>query len=478
MAREEASTESYARIVENPFVRVADDALSTFSLDVDTASYANVRRHLRQGSWPPADAVRIEELLNYFSYDDPAPEGEVPFRSSLDTAQCPWNLEHRLVRVGIKGREIPAEGRPPSNLVFLLDVSGSMDEPNKLPLLKRGMGLLVDALGENDRVTIVVYAGASGLVLPSTSCERKEVLRAALEVLQAGGSTNGGSGIVLAYEQAARNFIPGGNNRVILCTDGDFNVGVSSRGELTRLIEEKAKSGVFLTVLGFGMGNYKDDNLEQLADKGNGNYAYIDDLDEARKVLVREMGSTLVTIAKDVKFQVEFNPAEVAAWRLIGYENRLLRHQDFADDTKDAGELGAGTSVTALYEIIPAGKGDAEPTVTPLKYREPGELSQAAGSGELLTLRLRYKPPAGDTSLLSSFPLVDGGLAFDAASTDLRFASAVAAFGMILRGSRLAGTANLDMVLELARDALGADPHGDRAGFVTLVERARELRSR
>ncbi|MFH1572290.1 MAG: von Willebrand factor type A domain-containing protein, partial [Gemmatimonadota bacterium] len=369
--RTDFQREAYDHVQHNDFKAVADEALSTFSIDVDTASYANVRRMLTGGSMPPAGAVRIEEMLNYFSYDYAPPTGSDPFAAHVEVAGCPWAPQHRLARIGIKGWEIANEDRPVSNLVFLLDVSGSMNEPNKLPLLKQAMGMLVDQLGENDRVAIVVYAGASGLVLDSTSCDDREAVLDALRRLNAGGSTNGGAGIQLAYDTAMAHFVEGGVNRVILATDGDFNVGTTSQSDLVDMVEDKARSGVFLTVLGFGMGNYQDSTLEKLADKGNGNYAYIDTELEAKKVLVEQISGTLVTIAKDVKIQVDFNPAKVAAYRLIGYENRLLRDEDFLDDTKDAGEIGAGHSVTAIYELVPPGKEGELPTVEPSKYQKP-----------------------------------------------------------------------------------------------------------
>jgi len=471
------NTEAYDRIYENPFRSVADAPLSTFSIDVDTASYANVRRFLTQKMRPPRDAVRIEELVNYFRYDYAPPEDEdEPFAARVEVASAPWKPEHRLVRVGLKGREIETEGRPTSNLVFLLDVSGSMNRTGKLPLLKKAMRMLVEQLTENDRVAIVVYAGATGLALPSTTGDQKEVILGALDSLSAGGSTAGAQGIQLAYQTAVANFIPGGINRVILATDGDFNVGITDKGALTRLIEEKARSGVFLSVLGFGMGNYQDDRLESLADKGNGNYAYIDTQMEARKVLVEEMNSTLVTIAKDVKIQIEFNPAEVAAYRLIGYENRMLRAEDFNDDTKDAGEIGAGHTVTALYEVVPQGVEIDLPGVDPLKYQKPkGEPSKAAETGELLTVKIRYKQPDGDTSKLLSFPVTDEGGSFNRASKDFQFAAAVAAFGMILRDSEHKGGATLDAVAELASAGQGEDPFGYRKEFLTLVEKAKDL---
>ncbi|MEE8461681.1 MAG: von Willebrand factor type A domain-containing protein [Acidobacteriota bacterium] len=473
----EFNTEAYDRIEDNQFLQATQNPLSTFSIDVDTASYAVVRRFLQGGTLPPKDAVRIEEMLNYFSYNYPVPSEEGPFSASVEVAQAPWALEHRLVRIGLKGQELGMEQRPSSNLVFLLDVSGSMQPANKLPLLKNAMRLLVDRLGEKDRVAIVVYAGASGLVLPSTSSDQKGKILAALENLRAGGSTNGGSGIRLAYQTAVSNFITGGVNRVILATDGDFNVGTTNQGDLTRLIEDNAKSGVFLTVLGFGMGNYKDSTLEKLADMGNGNYAYIDTINEARKVLVDEINATLVTIAKDVKIQIEFNPLQVSAYRLIGYENRLLRKEDFNDDTKDAGEIGAGHTVTALYEIVPAGKGLQIPGVDPLKYQTPMGTTDVAQSGELLTLKLRYKQPDGETSRLLEFPVRDGGKAYSQASQDFKFAAAVASFGMILRQSPYQGNGTLAAVLELAQEGKGSDPHGYRGEFLELVKQAIELRN-
>ena len=466
------NTEAYDRIEDNRFLEVSNNPLSTFSIDVDTASYANVRRFLQRGTLPPKDAVRIEEMLNYFSYNYPVPSGEGPFSASVEVGQAPWALEHRLVRIGLKGQELGMEQRPSSNLVFLLDVSGSMQPANKLPLLKNAMRLLVDRLGEKDRVAIVVYAGASGLVLPSTSSDQKGEILAALENLRAGGSTNGGSGIRLAYQTAVSNFITGGVNRVILATDGDFNVGTTNQGDLTRLIEDNAKTGVFLTVLGFGMGNYKDSTLEKLADMGNGNYAYIDTINEARKVLVDEINSTLVTIAKDVKIQIEFNPLQVSAYRLIGYENRLLRQEDFNDDTKDAGEIGAGHTVTALYEIVPAGRGLQIPGVDPLKHQTPMGTTDVAQSGELLTLKLRYKRPDGETSRLLEFPVRDGDKAYSQASQDFKFAAAVASFGMILRQSPYQGNGTLAAVLELAQEGKGSDPHGYREEFLELVKQA------
>ncbi|HXT57294.1 MAG TPA: von Willebrand factor type A domain-containing protein [Pirellulales bacterium] len=469
------NTEAYARIAENPFLEVRQNPLSTFSIDVDTASYANVRRFLNQGSLPPKDAVRIEELVNYFKYHYAPPAGDAPFAVHAEVAGCPWAPKHRLLRVALKGREIDFNNRPASNLVFLVDVSGSMDEPNKLPLLKAALRLLIDRLSENDRIAMVVYAGSSGLVLPSTTGDHQAVIAGALEQLQAGGSTNGASGIQLAYEVARQGFIRGGTNRVMLCTDGDFNVGVTDEGALTRLIESEAKSGVFLSVLGFGAGNYKDATMEKLADRGNGNYAYIDGLDEARKVLVEQAGGTLLTIAKDVKLQLEFNPSKVAAYRLVGYENRLLRDEDFNDDAKDAGEIGAGHTVTAFYELVPAGGESPAAPVDPLKYQKTVEPAEAAASDEILTLKLRYKEPEGAKSKLLSSVVKDSGGSYAQAGEDFQFAAAVAAFGLVLRDSQFKGDMNLAAVLELAAASRGADEGGYRAEFIELVKKAQAI---
>ena len=471
------NTEAYDHIDDNPFLEVTQNPLSTFSVDVDTASYSNLRRFLDEGRLPPKDAVRIEEMVNYFQYSYQPPDGDQPFSVDTLAADCPWNPDHRLLRLALKGREIPDEERPPSNLVFLLDVSGSMNQANKLPLLKRAMKLLVNKLRPEDRVAVVVYAGASGAVLPSTPCadENKARILASLEELQAGGSTHGSAGIEQAYEIARFNFIKGGVNRVILATDGDFNVGVTNQGDLIRLIEDKAKSGIFLTVLGFGSGNLKDSTMEKLADKGNGNYGYIDGITEARKILVEEVGGTLVTIAKDVKIQIEFNPVEVGAYRLIGYENRLLRAEDFNDDTKDAGEIGAGHTVTALYELIPPGLEIPTPGVDPLKYQQPAGLSRKATGGELLTVKLRYKAPDGDQSRLIEIPVRDDGKSLDAAGADFRFAASVAAFGMLLRDSPYKGRTDYGLVLNLAQSGRGEDRSGYRAEFIGLVKNAQVL---
>jgi len=469
------NTESYDHLEENPFLAVELNPLSTFSIDVDTASYSNMRRFLRQGTLPPPGAVRIEELVNYFRYDYPSPTGGAPFAVNVEIGDAPWAPRHRLVLIGLKGEEMPADRRPPGNLVFLLDVSGSMQSPNKLPLLKSAMKMLVNTLTGQDSVSIVVYAGAAGLVLPATPADNRQAILEAIENLRTGGSTAGGAGIRLAYDTARANFIPGGINRVILATDGDFNIGVTNQSELVRLIEREAAGGTFLTVLGFGMGNLKDSTLEKLADHGNGNYGYIDNRLEARKMLVEQIGATLMTIAKDVKIQVEFNPRYVAAFRLIGYENRMLRSEDFNDDRKDAGEIGAGHTVTALYELVPAGLESGLPIVDDLKYRGSAHLSDAADSGELLTLKIRYKEPAGSVSRLLSFPIVDDGISLASTSGDFKFAAAVASFGMILRHSEHSGEFTLHDAAELAREGVGADRFGYRGEFIDIVESAERM---
>jgi Ca-activated chloride channel family protein len=471
----EFNTEAYSHIDENPFFEVARAPLSTFSIDVDTASYSNTRRFLRDGQLPPKDAVRIEELINYFSYDYPQPSNDAPFSINAEVSACPWNAKHRLVHIGLQGKRVHKEDLPPANLVFLLDVSGSMNSPDKLPLVKSSLRMLAEQLSARDRISIVVYAGSSGLVLPSTPGDRRGEILAALDALEAGGSTNGGEGIQLAYRVATENFIRGGINRVILATDGDFNVGVTSEGELTRLIEEKRKSGVFLSVLGFGTGNVKDATMEKLADKGNGNYAYIDELQEARKVLGDQLGATIATIAKDVKIQVEFNPRQAAAYRLIGYENRLLRDQDFNDDTKDAGEIGAGHTVTALYEVVPFGQKFDNSGVDELKYQKPAEVSANANSRELMTIKVRYKDPDADASKLLSVWVSDAGGTLESASNNFKFSSAVAGFGLLLRDSKYKGDVRYSDVAGLARAAAGADAQGYRTEFVQLVERAQTL---
>jgi Ca-activated chloride channel family protein len=468
------NTEAYNHIRENPFVLVAQDPRSTFSIDVDTASYSLVRRFLNNGQLPPQDAVRIEELVNYFPYAYEPPSDGRPFAVHMDVAECPWKPAHRLVRIAIKGRELPDLGRPASNLVFLLDVSGSMDAPNKLPLVQAAMRLLVNTLEGHDRVAIVVYAGAAGLVLPSTPGDQKSRIFSAIESLSPEGSTHGSAGIRLAYDVALQNFIKGGVNRVILATDGDFNVGVTNHGDLVQLIEEKRQSGVFLTALGFGMGNLKDGTLQKLANHGNGSYAYIDGLSEARKVLVEQAGATLVTIAKDVKLQLEFNPRKVKAFRLIGYEKRVLAHQDFNDDKKDAGEIGAGHTVTALYEIVPPGVEIPIPGVDALKYQEPARPATTP-SEDLLTLKLRYKEPDGMESTALEVALEDRVTPFASAPDDFRFAAAVAAFGMALRESPHKGATDFAKVLEWARPSRTRETSSLRSEFAALVKNAETL---
>ncbi len=472
----EFNTESYDRLNENAFQEVIKNPLSTFSIDVDTASYTNVRRFINDGRLPPQDAVRIEELVNYFTYDYPQPSKGEPFSFTTELTETPWKSGNRLLLIGLQGVRIPLEKLPPANLVFLIDVSGSMDEENKLPLLVKSFKLLVGQLRPQDRVAIVVYAGRAGLVLPSTSGSEKHKILAALDSLHAGGSTAGGQGIELAYKVARENFIKNGNNRVILATDGDFNVGASSDAEMERLIEEKRKDGVFLSVLGYGMGNYKDSKMQKLADRGNGNYAYIDTLLEAKKVLISQFGGTLMTIAKDVKMQVEFNPAKVKAYRLIGYEKRMLRTEDFADDKKDAGELGSGHTVTALYEIVPAdgaGAGSRE-----LTYQTTRVKDSAKASAELATIRFRYKKPQADVSkeLVRKIPAVVTKR--DKAGSAISFAAAVAEWGMLLRNSEHKGASSYAQVLELARAAKGPDHEGYRAEFIRLVEMSELLDGR
>ncbi|WP_114491541.1 vWA domain-containing protein [Candidatus Ulvibacter alkanivorans] len=462
------NSESYAKIEENIFKRVELAPLSTFSIDVDKAGYSNVRRMINNGEKIPKDAVKIEEMVNYFAYKYPQPTGNDPFSINTEVVNSPWNDKAKLVRIGLKGKEIPLDKVPASNLVFLLDVSGSMNSPNKLPLLQKALEILVDQLRETDKVSIVVYAGAAGVVLKPTSGANKKAILKAINSLNAGGSTAGGAGIRLAYKIAEAQFIEGGNNRVILATDGDFNVGASSDRDMEDLIEEKRKSGVFLTCLGFGMGNYKDSKMETLADKGNGNHAYIDTMQEAKKVLGTEFFGTIYTIAKDVKIQVEFNPAKVQAYRLIGYENRLLNDEDFKDDTKDAGELGSGHTVTALYEIIPTGvKSIYVKDVPGLKYTTATSNSY---TDELLTVKFRYKTPAGSVSKLIVKSVQDTGKSIDQASIDLKFSAAVALFGMQLRDSEFIDTKKASEVIKLAEAGRGEDPEGYRAEFIRLVK--------
>lgn len=468
------SQDDYDVIHENPFQRVADHPLSTFSIDVDSASYAVVRRYLTDGQLPPKDAVRIEELVNYFTYAYAPPTDGRPFAVHLDAAPCPWNPAHQLARVAIKARELDKTSRPAVNLVFLIDVSGSMSSDNKLPLVKRSLQTLAKQLDERDRLAIVVYAGAAGTTLPTTRGDQTQAILEALERLEAGGSTAGGAGIQLAYDTARAQFVTGGVNRVILCTDGDFNVGLNQRGDLESLIENEAKSGVYLTVLGFGMGNYKDSTLELLSNKGNGNYGYVDDFSEARRLLVDQMLGTLVTVAKDVKIQVEFNPARIAGYRLVGYENRMLRKEDFNNDKIDAGDVGAGHNVTAFYELIPAGLPVPGPgQVDDLKYQAP-PATPSASTDEILTAKLRYKQPDGDTSVRMDVPLTADQLDREP-GRDFRFASAVAGFGMILRDSPLRGAFGYADVLALAEPNIGDDPGGYRREFVNLVRNAQAL---
>lgn len=462
--------EDYGLIVENAFQNPEKEPLSTFSVDVDAASYANMRRFLTSNQLPPKDAIRIEEMVNYFDYDYPQPAGDKPIAIITEVSKCPWNTKHKLVHIGIQGKEIPLHDLPASNLVFLLDVSGSMNETNKLPLVISSFKILTEQLRAIDRVAIVVYAGSSGLVLPSTPGDRKKEILEALEQLRAGGSTAGAAGIQQAYAVAMENFIEGGNNRVILATDGDFNVGVSGDAELVELIEKKRESGVFLTVLGFGIGNYMDNKMQMLADHGNGNHGYVDNLTEAKKVFVNEFGGTLFTIAKDVKIQVEFNPTLVSGYRLIGYENRLLAAEDFNDDKKDAGEIGSNHTVTALYEIIPAGDEFASnQPIDELKYQKTKKPAFVSYAGELLTVKFRYKDPDGDISKLIEHVIRDTDQDFESRSVDFRFSAAVASFGMVLRESAYAGSATLEDITNWASHSIGDDLHGYRKEFLSLV---------
>jgi len=463
--------ESYDAVRENPFIATSNDPLSTFSIDVDTASYANVRRWLTGGSLPPVGAVRIEEMINYFSYRYPEP-ADGPINITAELGPCPWQPANKLVRIGIKAKDLDPKNIPPSNLVFLIDVSGSMGAPNKLPLLQQSMLMLADTLTADDRVSIVVYAGADQVILPPTAGDRKETIRKAVITLSSGGSTHASSGILTAYQLAKQSFIKNGNNRIILASDGDFNVGVTSRDELERLVAKERESGVFLSVLGFGMGNYHDDTMEILADKGNGNYSYIDTLLEAKKVLIKQQAGTLFTLAKDVKLQIEFNPARVGGYRLIGYENRTLADEDFNDDKKDAGEIGAGHTVTALYELLPVNS-KMVPSVDPLKYQH---LTRPAdNSDELLNIKLRYKPLNSNASLLLTKAVADTSQDLAATSDDFRFAASVAGFGMLLRHSELAGGLNYSKLITMAKNSRGTDDEGYRAEFVRLVEMSQLL---
>jgi Ca-activated chloride channel family protein len=470
------NTEDYDHIVENRFLEATKSPLSTFSIDVDEAAYSNVRRFINNGSIPPAGAVRIEEMINYFDYTYPQPQNDDPFTVNTELSECPWSPQHRLVHIGLQGKEIPVQNLPNANIVFLIDVSGSMQDANKLPLVRASMKLLADQLRPDDKVAIVVYAGNAGLVLPPTSGANKAAIKEAIDQLEAGGSTAGGEGIQLAYKVARENFIKSGNNRIILATDGDFNVGLSSDDELVSLIEKERKSGIFLSVLGYGMGNYKDNKMQQLADKGNGNHSYIDNINEARKVLVSEFASTLFTIAKDVKIQIEFNPAKVQAYRLIGYENRVLAAEDFNDDKKDAGELGSGHTVTALYEVIPVGvKSEFIANVDPLKYQPAKTGATASGGDELMTIKLRYKKPDGEVSKLIVHPVTDSHIDLANTSDNFRFSAAVASFGMLLRNSEFKQSASFQQVITLAKGAKGADANGYRQEFITLVQAAGSL---
>ncbi|MFD1143982.1 von Willebrand factor type A domain-containing protein [Larkinella insperata] len=468
------NTEDYSAVTEPGFQSVRNQAVTTFSVDVDRAAYGNIRRFLNGGNLPPKDAVRIEEMVNYFEYDDPQPKGNDPVAVKTELSESPWNPGLQLLRIGLQAKTIPTGSLPASNLVFLIDVSGSMESENKLPLVKSALNLLVDQLRPQDRVAMVVYAGSAGLVLPSTPGSEPQKIKDAISQLSAGGSTAGGEGIRLAYQTAQENFRKDGNNRVILATDGDFNVGVSSDGDLQRLIEDQRKSGVFLSVLGFGMGNYKDNKLETLADKGNGNYAYIDNMQEAQKVFGKEFGGTLFTVAKDVKLQLEFNPKRVQAYRLIGYENRMLNNEDFHNDQKDAGEIGSGHTVTALYEIIPAGvESRYLPKVDALKYQR--QTAPTGAADEVLTLKIRYKKPDSETSHLLTHAVNDQPQKWNNTSNDFRFAASVAEFGLLLRDSEFKGNAHYPQVEALARQALGRDPEGYRSEFVRLVKLAQSL---
>jgi Ca-activated chloride channel family protein len=471
--------EEYNQYAENKFKLAKEEPLSTFSVDVDAASYSNIRRFINRGTLPNKDAVRIEELINYFTYNYPEPTGSDPVRITAEVGNCPWNSQNRLVRVGLKARDIAGDNLAASNFVFLIDVSGSMNGPTRLDLVKSSLKLLVNNLREKDRVAIVVYASATGEVLPSTSGSNKQKIKEALENLKAGGSTAGGAGIQLAYKIARQNFIKGGNNRIILCTDGDFNVGVSSNDGLQKLIEEERKSGVFLSILGYGMGNYKDSKMQALAQAGNGNHAYIDNLQEANKVLVNEFGATMYTVAKDVKLQIEFNPSKVQAYRLVGYESRLLNKEDFNDDTKDAGEMGAGHTVTAFYEVIPVGvKSNLIGNVDVLKYQNetPNPARAQFNTNiypDLLTVKLRYKQPNSDKSRKIEIPLIDNNQ--DKVSEDFRFASAVAMFGQVIKDSQYKGEGSFDKAISLAQKGYGEDKQGYRREFVRLMETAKGL---
>ena len=469
--KENFNTESYDKITENAFVSTLKNPLSTFSIDVDKASYANIRRFLNNSELPPQDAIRIEEMINYFNYSYPLPQDDKPFSVNLEIASCPWNVKHQLVSIGLKGKEIEMGKVPASNLVFLLDVSGSMGQANRLPLLKSSLKILIEKLRAKDRVAIVVYAGAAGVVLPSTSCNNKKTIINAFENLRAGGSTAGGEGIKLAYKIAKENFINNGNNRIILATDGDFNIGESSDAAMERLIEKKRKEGVFLTVLGFGMGNYKDSKMEKLSNAGNGNYAYIDNILEAKKTLGKEFFGTIFTIAKDVKIQIEFNPNKIKGYRLIGYENRMLNNEDFNDDKKDAGEIGAGHTVTAFYELIPANSDENITSVDKLEYQK----TKVVKSNDLMTLKLRYKEPTGTVSKLIKQKITYKDIKNDNTSQNFKWAASVTEFGLILRNSKYKGSASFKNVLKLANASKGNDTDGYRDEFISLIKTAELL---
>lgn len=466
----EINTEEYEGLDENIFHGADRKPLSTFSIDVDAASYSNLRRFINSGQQPPKEAVRIEEMINYFDYDYKEPRNGHPFSVYTEISAAPWNTKHHLIHIGLQGRRIPVENLPPSNLVFLIDVSGSMNQPNKLPLVKKSFQLLVDQLRAQDHVAIVVYAGAAGTVLEPTPGDEKKKILAAIDKLQAGGSTAGGAGLRLAYDLAKEHFKSNGNNRIILATDGDFNVGESSNKAMEDLIEAKRKEGVYISVLGYGMGNLKDSKMEILADKGNGNYAYIDNLTEARKVLVNEFGGTLFTIATDVKLQLEFNPARVQAYRLIGYENRKLKDEDFNNDRKDAGDLGSGHTVTALYEIIPVGVESDFYSIDKLKYQPAPPVSSSANAKEWLTVKLRYKNPGDSKSNLLVHALEGNPVRLEQSSNDFRWAASVAGFGMLLTESQYIGEWNYDQVAALARNSRGEDREGYRSEFINLAK--------
>lgn len=469
------NTDEYNKIEDNPFKSAQKEPLSTFSIDVDNASYSQIRYNIERGQLPQKDVVRIEEMINYFDYEYKEPTGEHPFTINTELASCPWNPQNKLVHIGLQGKKLDYRNLKPSNLVFLIDVSGSMDEENRLPLVKKSMAILLNELSDRDKVSIVVYAGSEGLVLPATKASEKEKIMKALNNLQAGGSTAGGAGITLAYKVAEENLIKDGNNRIILCTDGDFNVGVSSTAELVRMVEEKRKLDIYLTICGFGMGNYKDGRLEEIAKNANGNYFYIDNLQEAQKVFSKEMRANMFTIAKDVKIQVEFNPKWVQAYRLIGYENRVMANQDFNDDKKDAGELGAGHTVTALYEIVPVGvKSEYVPKTDDLKYQQ-NQLSNQSQTNELMTVKLRYKPLKKEESVLITQVIEKNTQDWENASDNFRFSASVASFGMLLRDSPYKGKSTYEQVILMAKGAKGKDDNGYRSDFIQMVESARLL---